>query len=202
MARPRSPLPDDQIAYLGRQGMGAPAILEVIRRGHPQARERTVGDRLSELRAGGWPGADDYAASLAAGKGPPGPADTTRPPTSAGPDALTEADLERLPAELLATAARETARALRRALDDREVVSVDKLASVLERFSRRLVEVRPPERVEPVKDPTNLAARREILARWERLREPYEVALPVVEAIEAHAARLRARMEAGAPAPA
>ena len=197
MPRPRSKLPDDEIAWRGRQGQGAPSIHAALVARGIVADPRTVGHRLAELRAKGWPGADTYAASIPTAKRPS--AGNTRSSPAGDAVALSEGEeftddaLARLPADLLARASRQTARALKKALALREVIAVDKLASVLERFSRRLVECRPPERVEPVKDPTNLAARREVLARWELLRAPIEVALPTVEAIEAHAAALRAR---------
>ncbi len=203
MARPRAKLPDNQIAYLGRQGLGAPSILSVIKAACPGATERTVGNRLAELRAAGWPGADDYAKTVRplATEQP-----TDSPPEGVATDAsiADDVDIDHLPAELLTLASRDTFGALREALRRGEVVAADKLATVLERFARRLVEVRPPEKIDPVKDPTNVSARREILDRWNRLREPYEIAAPMIDQLQAHVDALRARLDAqnGAPLPA
>lgn len=204
MPRPSIPLPDDFIAFLGRQGRGAPAIHEALGARGVKVDERTVGRRLERLRGEGWPGADAYAASQRPAKRSAKPeaeaAESRLPDASASPaDAaatLAELDIERLPAELLVRASQLTFDALERALANGEIVAVDKLATVLDRFAHRLAEVRPPEKVEPVRDPTNVAARREILARWEMLREPFEVSMPLVEQMQAHVDALRARVAA------
>ena len=59
---------------------------------------------------------------------------------------------------------------------------------------------RPPERVDPARDPTNLGALEELRNRLDALRAPAELSAPVVEAVEAHAAALRARLGASAGA--
>lgn len=195
MARPPKPTPDARILELGAKGLGEAAIAaQLAKDGHTIA-ARTVGRRLAALRAGG---------RKAPGKKVPPPAtakDADQDESGTDLD-LETLDIERLPAELLVRASRKASEALERELaPGGNILSADKIATVLERFAARLVEVRPPERVDPVKDPANVEARREILARWDLLRDPYEVSAPVVDQLQAHVDALRARSREAAGAP-
>lgn len=210
MPRPRQQTPDARIAELASKGLGRDAIVAQLERDGTPIAPATVGRRLAELRSNSAPAKATGGAKAkpSAAKGPKATAPTAEPatdqPAVGGADVLDldAVDIDHLPVELLMKASRRALAAFEaECLPGGNIVAADKLATVLEHFCKRLAEVRPPEKVDPVKDPANVGARREILARWELLRDPYEVSTPVVDQLQAHVDALRARSLETAAAP-
>jgi hypothetical protein len=78
--------------------------------------------------------------------------------------------------------------------------ALTKLFEFRKTLSLTLKQVRPPEKVDPLRDPTNLEALAELRARYAAMRDPLEVSPPLVAAMRAHLAELERRAGGGGEA--
>lgn len=72
--------------------------------------------------------------------------------------------------------------------------ALTKLFEFRKLLSLTLKQARPPEKVDPMRDPTNLEALAELRARHAAMREPLEVSPPLVAAMRAHVENLERRL--------
>lgn len=79
-----------------------------------------------------------------------------------------------------------------------DLPSLTKLFDFRRTLSLTLNQIRPPEKVDPLRDPTNLEALAELRARYLAMREPLEVSPPLVAAYRAHVEELERRAAAAA----
>lgn len=193
-------------ARAAADAMGEPGLWRSIARWAAAARDAAYG--------GGTPpgivkvAGRSRAPAISPPSQPPDPVPAPAPPPPAGtPGEAFEAELaallasERDPTMLdvgeLAALCRLLTRHLATATGAGDWNALTKLFEFRKTLSLTLKQVRPPEKVDPLRDPTNLEALAELRARHAAMRSPLEVSPPLVAAMRAHLAELERRAANG-----